>query len=247
MVSEGLVVRDIKAAIEGKIVLRGVNLVVKPGEIHALMGPNGSGKSSLAYVIMGHPKYEILGGSIMVDGEDIVSLPPEERAKKGVFLAFQTPPETMVKTRNLLIHISKIRGAPFSRALEAMKRVGLQQDLLDRYLNKGFSGGEMKRSEIVQLYLSSPKYPILDEPDSGMDVEGLLAIGSLVKELKQRGSGILVITHVARLFRDFSPDYVHVMIDGRIVLTGGHEIVKLIDEKGYDYIKTHYAPKEEAG
>ncbi|HWQ17618.1 MAG TPA: Fe-S cluster assembly ATPase SufC [Sulfolobales archaeon] len=239
--------RDIKAAIEGKIVLRGVNLVVKPGEIHALMGPNGSGKSSLAYVIMGHPKYEILGGSIMVDGEDIVSLPPEERAKKGVFLAFQTPPETMVKTRNLLIHISKIRGAPFSRALEAMKRVGLQQDLLDRYLNKGFSGGEMKRSEIVQLYLSSPKYPILDEPDSGMDVEGLLAIGSLVKELKQRGSGILVITHVARLFRDFSPDYVHVMIDGRIVLTGGHEIVKLIDEKGYDYIKTHYAPKEEAG
>ncbi|GAY25249.1 Fe-S cluster assembly ATPase SufC [Desulfurococcaceae archaeon AG1] len=247
MTSEGLVVRNVKAAIEGKIVLRGVNLVVKPGEIHALMGPNGSGKSSLAYVIMGHPKYEILEGSIIVDGEDIASLPPEERAKKGVFLAFQTPPETMVKTRNLLIHISKIRGVPFSRALEAMKRVGLQQDLLDRYLNKGFSGGEMKRSEIVQLYLSSPKYPILDEPDSGMDIEGLLAIGSLVKELKQKGSGILVITHVARLFRDFSPDYVHVMIDGRIVLTGGHEIVKLVDEKGYEYIKTNYAPKEDTG
>lgn len=247
MGSEGLVVRSVKAAIEGRIVLRGVDLEVRPGEIHALMGPNGSGKSSLAYIIMGHPKYEILEGSITLDGEDITGLPPEERAKKGVFLAFQTPPETMVKTRNLLIHLSKARGVPLARAMEAMKRVGLPQDLLDRYLNKGFSGGEMKRSEIIQLYLSNPKYPILDEPDSGMDIEGLLAIGDIVKELKQKGSGVLVITHVARLFRDFSPDYVHVMIDGRIVLTGGYEVVKLIDEKGYEYIRSMYAPKEKTG
>ncbi len=244
MGSEGLVVKGVKAAIEGKIVLRGVDLEIEPGEIHALMGPNGSGKSSLAYIIMGHPKYEVLEGSILVDGEDISGLPPEERARKGIFLAFQTPPETMVKARNLLIHLSKVRGTQFVRALEAMKRVGLPQDLLDRYLNKGFSGGEMKRSEIVQLYLSNPKYPILDEPDSGMDIEGLVAIGGIVRELKQKGSGVLVITHVARLFRDFSPDYVHVMIDGRIVLTGGHEIVKIIDEKGYEYIRSRYAPKE---
>jgi Fe-S cluster assembly ATP-binding protein len=138
-----------------------------------------------------------------------------------------------------------MRGVPFAKAVETMKKVGLSQDLLERYLNRGFSGGEMKRSEIVQLYISSPRYPILDEPDSGMDVEGLIAIGDLVKELKQKGSGILVITHVARLFRDFTPDYVHVMIDGRIVLTGGHEIVKLIDEKGYEYIKSKYSPKDE--
>lgn len=244
MGSEGLVIKNVRASIEGKIVLRGVTLEIKPGEIHALMGPNGSGKSSLAYLVMGHPKYELLEGSILVDGEDITGLPPEERAKRGIFLAFQTPPETMVKTRNLLIHIAKMRGVPFAKAVEVMKRVNLQQELLDRYLNKGFSGGEMKRSEIVQLYLSNPKYPILDEPDSGMDVEGLIAIGNIVKELKQRGAGVLVITHVARLFRDFSPDYVHVMIDGRIVLTGGQEIVKLIDEKGYEYIRSKYAPQE---
>jgi len=245
MDQKGLVVSNVRASIEGKIVLRGVSLSIRPGEIHALMGPNGSGKSSLAYLIMGHPKYELIEGSISVDGEDITGLPPEERAKRGVFLAFQNPPETMVKTRNILIHLAKMRGVPFAKAVETMKKVGLSQDLLERYLNRGFSGGEMKRSEIVQLYISSPRYPILDEPDSGMDVEGLIAIGDLVKELKQKGSGILVITHVARLFRDFTPDYVHVMIDGRIVLTGGHEIVKLIDEKGYEYIKSKYSPKDE--
>jgi len=246
MGSGGLAVKNVKASVEGKIVLKGVSLEVRPGEIHALMGPNGSGKSSLAYLIMGHPKYELLEGSILVDGEDITGLPPEERARRGLFLAFQTPPETMVKARNLLIHIAKMRGMPFAKALEAMKRVGLSQELLDRYLNRGFSGGEMKRSEIVQLYISNPKYPILDEPDSGMDIEGLIAIGNIVKELKERGAGVLVITHVARLFRDFSPDYVHVMVDGRIVLTGGHEVVKLVDEKGYEYIRARYASQEGA-
>lgn len=246
MGSEGLSISNVRASIEGKIVLRGVSLDIRPGEIHALMGPNGSGKSSLAYLIMGHPKYELIEGSISVDGEEITGLPPEERAKRGIFLAFQTPPETMVKMRNLLVHIAKARGSQMSRALEAMKRVGLPQEFLDRYLNRGFSGGEMKRSEIVQLYLSSPKYPIMDEPDSGMDVEGLISIGSIVKELKERGSGVLVITHVARLFRDFSPDYVHVMIDGRIVLSGGHEVVRLIDEKGYEYIRSRHVPQEQA-
>ncbi len=240
MGKEGLEIINVRAKIEGKDVLNGVTLKIKPGEIHALMGPNGSGKSSLAYIVMGHPAYELVEGKILVDGEDITELNPEDRVKKGLFLAFQNPPETMVKTRNLLIHLAKMKGETFSKAIMAIKKVGLPQDVLDRYLNKGFSGGEMKRSEIAQLYILKPKYPIMDEPDSGMDVEGLIAIGNIVKELKKNNSGVLVITHIARLFRDFEPDYVHVMIDGKIVLSGGTEIIKLIDEKGYDYIRKEY-------
>ena len=233
----GLVVDRLTAGLENKIILRDVTLYVRPGEAVALMGPNGSGKSTLAYSIMGHPHYKIFSGRIYLDGEDITDKEPEERYRKGLFLAFQMPPETTVLSRSLYLHIAKSRGYGFSKVLEIMHRIGLGEHVLDRYLNKNFSGGEMKRSELLQAYLSSPKYVILDEPDSGIDPDGIMIMSSILKELTDRGVGIIVITHLGRVFREIEPNRVYVLIDGRIALSGDSSLVKLIDEKGYQYIK----------
>ncbi len=233
----GLVVDRLTAGLENKIILRDVTLYVRPGEAVALMGPNGSGKSTLAYSIMGHPHYKIFSGRIYLDGEDITDKEPEERYRKGLFLAFQMPPETTVLSRSLYLHIAKSRGYSFSKVLEIMHRIGLGEHVLDRYLNKNFSGGEMKRSELLQAYLSSPKYVILDEPDSGIDPDGIMIMSSILKELTDRGVGIIVITHLGRVFREIEPNRVYVLIDGRIALSGDSSLVKLIDEKGYQYIK----------
>ncbi|MEZ0290481.1 MAG: Fe-S cluster assembly ATPase SufC [Sulfolobales archaeon] len=237
-ISKSLFIDRVSAGIESKIIVRDITIRIRAGEIHALMGPNGSGKSTLAYVAMGHPLYRVFSGRIYLDGEDITENSPEERFKKGLFLAFQIPPETMVKTRTLYIQLARSKGRTFSHVLKLMRDLDLKEEILDRYLNKGFSGGEMKRSEIVQLYISEPKYAILDEPDSGIDVEGLFAIGRILRDLRERGVGILVITHTGRVFREVEPDYVHVMINGRIVASGDKEIIRIIDEKGYSYFKT---------
>lgn len=234
---KALYIEGLRVEVAGRLVVRDVSLRVRPGEIHAIMGPNASGKTSLAYAIMGHPLYRVVGGRVYVDGEDITDLPPEERFRRGVFLAFQIPPETMVKTRTLYHYLARRSGVSFTRVMELMKTLGLSESILDRYLNRGFSGGEMKRSELLQLYLSSPRYAILDEPDSGVDIDGINTAGRVLRELRERGSGVIVITHIGRVFREVSPDIVHVMIDGRIVVEGGADLLKTIDERGYEYIK----------
>jgi Fe-S cluster assembly ATP-binding protein len=236
-VDRGLVVDRLTAGLENRIILRDISLYVRPGEAVALMGPNGSGKSTLAYTIMGHPHYKIFNGKIYLDGEDITDKKPEEKYRMGLFLAFQMPPETTVLSRSLYLHIAKSRGYSFSKVLETMRRIGLGEHVLDRYLNKNFSGGELKRSELLQMYISSPKYVILDEPDSGIDPDGIMIMSSILKELIDKGAGVIVITHIGRVFREIEPKRVYVLIDGRIALTGDSSLIKLIDEKGYQYIK----------
>ncbi|MEL9929858.1 MAG: Fe-S cluster assembly ATPase SufC [Sulfolobales archaeon] len=234
---KGLLVDNISAGIGEKLIVRDVRIMIRPGEIHALMGPNGSGKSTVAYALMGHPLYKIYSGRIYLDGEDITDLPPEERYRKGLFLAFQIPPETMVKTRTLYLQLARVRKIPFSRVIKLMRDLDLKEEVLDRYLNKGFSGGEMKRSEIVQMYLSEPRYAILDEPDSGVDVEGLNAMSRILGDLREKKVGVLVITHTGRIFRGVDPDAVHVLIGGRIIASGDKDLIRLIDEKGYEYFR----------
>ena len=237
MTLKGLLVKDLSVEVAGKLILRDVNLEVRPGEIHAIMGPNASGKSTLAYTIMGHPLYKVVIGDIILDGESILNLPPEERFKRGLFLAFQVPPETMVKTRTLYTYLAKRNNISFTKVLQYIRDIGLSEDILDRFLNKNFSGGEMKRSEFIQMILSSPRYTILDEPDSGVDADGILMISRFLKQLKERDVGVLVITHIGRVFKEINPDAVHVLIEGRILIEGGPEIIKLIDENGYGYLQ----------
>jgi len=236
-VGKGLVIDRLTVGLENKIILKEVSLYVRPGEAIALMGPNGSGKSTLAYSIMGHPGYKIFSGRIYLDGEDITDTEPEERYKRGLFLAFQVPPETTVLSRTLYMHIARSRGYSFSKVLEIMRKIGLGEHVLDRYLNKNFSGGEMKRSEILQMYLSSPKYIILDEPDSGIDPDGIMVISGILRELIERGVGVIVITHLGRVFREILPKRVYVLIDGKIAVSGDSSLINAIDEKGYQYIK----------
>lgn len=248
-----LSIKDLHASIEGKNILKGINLEVKPGEVHAIMGPNGSGKSTLASVLAGREDYEVTSGDITFNGQDLLELEADERAKEGVFLAFQYPIEIPgVTTTNFMkTALNKIREHKglepldavsfLSRMKEKMKLVEIDQSLLSRSLNEGFSGGEKKRNEIFQMAMLEPTLSILDETDSGLDIDALRIVASGVNKLKNEDNATIVVTHYQRLLDYIVPDFVHVLFNGRIVKTGGKELAHELEEKGYDWIK------EEAG
>ncbi|SKB92248.1 Fe-S cluster assembly ATPase SufC [Dyadobacter psychrophilus] len=244
-----LSINDLRASIEGKEILKGINLEVKPGEVHAIMGPNGSGKSTLASVLAGREEYEVTGGSVVFDGKNILDMAPEERAAEGIFLAFQYPVEIPgVTTINFLKtavnEIRKYRGenpldaAQFLKMVrEKAKLVSMNDSLLKRALNEGFSGGEKKRNEIFQMAVLEPKLAILDETDSGLDIDALRIVAEGVNSLRSPERATVVVTHYQRLLDYIVPDYVHVLYKGRIVKSGPKELALELEEKGYDWIK----------
>ena len=249
-----LEIKNLVVQIEDNRILNGLNLTVKPGEVAAIMGPNGSGKSTLSYVIAGKPDYEVLDGEILLDGENILEMAPDERATAGVFLAFQYPLEipgvaTMTFLKAALNAQRKARGEAELTTPDFMKRVNeaaakleIERDMLKRPLNVGFSGGEKKRMEILQMALLQPSYCILDETDSGLDIDALRIVSEGVNHLRAAGRGFLVITHYQRLLNHIVPDTVHVMSKGRIVKTGGKELALELEANGYaDYRQSEAA------
>src|SRR5580698_1959647 len=249
MPDHALRVTDLRCQIAGKEILKGIDLTVDRGKIHALMGPNGSGKSTLAFAITGHPQYEVTGGSVQLDGEDMLALPPDKRARAGLFLSFQYPAAIPgVKVANFL-HAARQAERPGDlppakfRALllEKMEQLGIDPSFMGRYLNDGFSGGEKKRLEMLQLAVLAPKYAVLDETDSGLDVDALRDVCASVAKLREsdegRDCGFLIITHYPRILQYVVPDVVHVMIDGRIVKTGDAELANRIERDGYDRLR----------
>ncbi|MDT7901230.1 MAG: Fe-S cluster assembly ATPase SufC [Acidianus sp.] len=238
-----LKIEDLHVEVEGKEIIKGISLEIKSGEVHAIMGPNGSGKTTLSLAIMGHPKYKITKGRILLDGEDITNLETDQKVKKGLFLAFQNPIEISgVKLSTLLVaEYNRVYGSNesvtqvFSKITSLSKSVGISDSLLNRGVFEGFSGGEKKRVEILQLQILKPKFAILDEPDSGVDVDGLKTISDVIKKVKEENNtGYLIITHYRRILDYVNADKVHVLYKGRIVASGGMELAKLIDEKGYE-------------
>ncbi|MCO4821753.1 MAG: Fe-S cluster assembly ATPase SufC [Flavobacteriaceae bacterium] len=244
-----LKINDLRASVEDKGILKGINLEVKAGEVHAIMGPNGSGKSTLAAVVAGKEEYEVTGGNILLEGQDIEELAPEERAHKGVFLSFQYPVEIPgVSVTNFMktaINESrKAKGLNDMPANEMLKLIREKAELLEidrkflsRSLNQGFSGGEKKRNEIFQMAMLEPKLAILDETDSGLDIDALRIVANGVNKLKSNDNAVIVITHYQRLLDYIVPDFVHVLYDGKIVKSGGKELAHELEEKGYDWIK----------
>lgn len=244
-----LSIKNIHASIEGKQILKGLNLEVKAGEVHAIMGPNGSGKSTLASVLAGREEYEVTEGEIDFEGKDLLELSPEERAKEGVFLAFQYPVEIPgVSTTNFIKAAfnekRKYQGLEPMDSVEFLKLIKekaalleLDRSLLSRSLNEGFSGGEKKRNEIFQMAVLDPKLAILDETDSGLDIDALRIVAKGVNTLRNEDHGIIVITHYQRLLNYLQPDFVHILMDGKIVKSGGRELALELEEKGYDFIK----------
>ena len=232
---------DLRVTVDGKPILKGVTLSIKPGELHALMGPNGSGKSTLANVLMGHPKYTITAGRILLDGEDITGLTPDERAKKGLFLSFQYPVEIPgVTVENFLRSaVNAVKGtdhgvAEFHKILKAeLAEFGIDESFGRRYLNAGFSGGEKKRMEILQMLTLDPKYAILDETDSGLDIDALKVVAAGINRLRDGEHGILLITHYNRILEHVVPTHVHVFKDGKIVRSGGKELALEVEKNGY--------------
>lgn len=250
MENKSLKIQDLQVSISGKNILKGVSLNVKKGEVHAIMGPNGSGKSTLSYALMGHPSYKIEKGSLTLNSEDINSLSPDERAKRGLFLAFQYPvviPGVTVMNFLRNIYNKKIAltsgGKPvsifqFNTLLkERMGLLKMEDAVAKRYVNDGFSGGEKKRLEILQLEILNPDIAVLDEPDSGLDIDALKIVSEGVNRAIEKGVGVIMITHYARILNYVKPDFVHVFIDGRVVKSGGPELAKELEEKGYDWLK----------
>ncbi|MCR8634598.1 MULTISPECIES: Fe-S cluster assembly ATPase SufC [Paenibacillus] len=241
------IIDGLKATIEGKEILKGLSLKIKGGEIHAIMGPNGTGKSTLASTIMGHPKYEVTEGSISLNGEDVLEMAVDERARAGLFLAMQYPSEiTGVTNADFLRSaINARRGEgneisliKFIRLMEAkMKELEMNPEFMHRYLNEGFSGGEKKRNEILQMLLLEPSLVILDEIDSGLDIDALRIVATGVNAMRSEERGFLIITHYQRLLNYIKPDFVHVMMQGRIVKSGGPELSERLENEGYDWIK----------
>lgn len=237
-----LKIENLHAVIDSTEILKGVDLEINPGEVHAIMGPNGSGKSTLANVIMGNPVYEVTDGKIIFENEEITEEPVDNRAKLGMFLAFQYPESipgvtivNMLKTA--LTNIEETEYTTLELRLkvaEAMEQLGLSADFADRYLNEGFSGGERKRNEILQLAVLNPKLAVLDETDSGLDVDGLKVVGEGVSKLKTPDKGYLVVTHYQRLLEYIKPDFVHVFVDGKIIETGGIELSDKLEQEGYE-------------
>lgn len=242
-----LEIKNLHVSIEGKEIVKGLDLEVKTGEVHAIMGPNGSGKSTLAYSLMGHPRYEVEEGSVELDGTDILELAPDERSRAGLFLAFQYPMEVAgVTVANFLrTAVNAHRGEgnemsvmEFAKLLrEKMELLEMDPAFANRYLNEGFSGGEKKRNEILQLAMLQPKFAIMDETDSGLDIDALQIVSNGVNAIKGPDMGVIVITHYSRILRYLQPDYVHVLMDGKIVRSGGKELAETLEEKGYDWIR----------
>lgn len=249
-----LEVKDLRVSIDGKEILSGLNLNINKGEVHAIMGPNGSGKSTLANAIMGHPKYTIESGDILVKGQSIVKLPTDLRARKGLFLGFQYPTEISGVgyshfLRNAYNTLNKSLGEEQNREVfltvrefhEYVKKnldaVGLDPSFLSRYLNEGFSGGEKKRSEVMQMLVLKPNIAILDEPDSGLDIDAVKAVAEAINNLIATGAGIVVITHYARILRYLNKlDYVHVVSKGKVIKSGGKELAEELEAKGYGWL-----------
>ncbi|NOX62322.1 MAG: Fe-S cluster assembly ATPase SufC [Chloroflexi bacterium] len=264
-----LEIKDLHVSVEGKEILKGVDLTIRQGEVHALMGPNGSGKSTMAYAIAGHPHYEVTGGDILFNGESILDLEPDERAKLGIFLAFQYPVAIPgVSFANFLrAAVSNVRGykerareqaaksgdgkvigselmpmREFRKELMAkMDRFHVDRSFANRYLNEGFSGGEKKRGEVLQMAMLEPKIAILDESDSGLDIDALRVVADGINKLVADGMGALLITHYQRILNYVKPDKVSVFYDGRIVLTGGPEVAHMLEEKGYKWVEEDLA------
>lgn len=241
--TESLTIENLKVDIEDKEVVRGVSLTIEPGKVHALMGPNGTGKSSLALAIMGHPGYSEVEGSVRVGNTEILSLTPEERAKAGLFLAMQYPSEIpgvpvsdFIRVAYQSLGHKKISPLAFRKNLEKeMKAIGLDTGFALRYLNDGFSGGEKKRSELVQARMLKPRFAIFDEIDSGLDIDALKSVARAIHELRESGSGVLIITHYSRILDHLSPDHVHIMAQGRIVRSGkGKRLALELEKHGYE-------------
>lgn len=248
-----LEIKDLHVQREGKQILKGVNLKTGPGEVHAIMGPNGSGKSTLAYTLLGHPKYEVTQGKIIFDGEDITEASTDERAKKGLFLGFQYPTEVSGVGYS---HFLRTSYNALSKSLQSSNRevfitvrefqnylkknlqtVGLRDDFLGRYLNEGFSGGEKKRSEVLQMAVLKPKVSILDEPDSGLDIDAVQAVAKAISDVSTPDATIIVITHYARILKFLKKlDYVHVFAQGKVLKSGDAKLADELEQKGYDWI-----------
>lgn len=251
-----LEIKDLHVSVEDKEILKGVNLTIKSGEFHAVMGPNGTGKSTLAQAIMGHPKYEITKGSVTLNGEDVLEMEVDERARAGLFLAMQYPSEvTGVTTSDFLrsaINARREEGDEISimtfikemdKALDALE---IDKNMAQRYLNEGFSGGEKKRNEILQLMLLKPGIAILDEIDSGLDIDALRIVSDAVNKVREEtGLGTLIITHYQRLLNYIKPDFVHVMMQGRIVKSGGPELAQKLEAEGYEWLKEELGIEDE--
>jgi Fe-S cluster assembly ATP-binding protein len=244
-----LKIKNLQARIADKTVLHGIDLQIKPGEVHAIMGPNGSGKSSLANVLAGRPEYEVMNGTVQFLNQDLLTLSPEERAIAGVFLAFQYPVEiagvnNMYFLRTALNSIRKKRGESELDAMDFMamikqkvKTVGIDESFLQRAVNEGFSGGEKKRNEILQMMVLEPRLAILDETDSGLDIDALQTVANGVNSLRSAERAIIVVTHYQRLLDYIVPDYVHVLAQGRIVKSGGKELALELEQKGYGWLE----------
>ncbi|MCG8480327.1 MAG: Fe-S cluster assembly ATPase SufC [Spirochaetales bacterium] len=248
-------IKDLRARIEDNEILKGVNLTMQSGEVHALMGPNGSGKSTLSNVMFGNETYEVTGGQILVDGEDILEMETHERSALGLFLAFQYPVEIPgVSVGRFLKRASEIRfeegderRKTFVKRLRAnMDYMDIDQKFINRYLNEGFSGGEKKRMEILQMLMLEPQFSILDETDSGLDIDALKIVAQGVNKLRNETDfGALIITHYQRILDHIKPDYVHIMYRGRIVTSGGSELVEQLESHGYDWVKKQHGIQEE--
>ncbi|MEN8234982.1 MAG: Fe-S cluster assembly ATPase SufC [Actinomycetota bacterium] len=237
-----LVIDDLHASVDGVDILKGVTLTVNPGETHAIMGPNGSGKSTLANVLLGHPAYEVTAGSISYKGKDITDAPPDERGQAGMFLGFQYPEEIPgVSVINFLrTALSNRTGIDYTilelrlKVVEAMRELEMDAAFADRYLNEGFSGGERKRNEVLQMAVLEPELSVLDETDSGLDIDALKIVADGVTRLRDDERGFVIITHYQRMLDYITPDFVHIFLDGRIVDSGGPDLADRIEESGYD-------------
>lgn len=247
---ETLTIKDLYVCVQEKEIVKGLSIEVKQGEIHALMGPNGSGKSTLSYTIMGHPKYSVKSGDILFNNNSVLGLKPQERAQLGLFLSFQYPLEIPgVRYSNFLRlalnskrksqGLEPIQVTEFNKILkQEIKNLEMDESFAIRYLNEGFSGGEKKRSEILQLAVLKPKIAILDETDSGLDIDSIRVVAKNINNLAQQGIGILVITHYQRILKYLNPDFVHVMLEGKVIKSGDHALAEELEQKGYsNFIK----------
>lgn len=252
--SSTLEIKDLHVSIEDKEILKGVNLTINTGEIHAIMGPNGTGKSTLSSAIMGHPSFEVTQGEVILDGVNILELEVDERAKAGLFLAMQYPSEiTGVTNADFMrsaINAKREEGEEinlmqFIKKLDKeMDYLDIDQDMAQRYLNEGFSGGEKKRNEILQLMMLEPKFAILDEIDSGLDIDALKVVSKGINQMRGKEFGSLIITHYQRLLNYITPDHVHVMYGGKVVTSGGPELAKRLEEEGYEWVKEEFGAAE---